>query len=129
MTRRPARRGYAMVIVLVFIVLFFSLWSVAYRQTAAALRAESVQSNRVRRDEGTTQALARGLALLETGVPPSNPYVRGVTVNTSTGSRRFTVTFTTAGTNTWSVQAVPTAAGTNPATMPSMFKGAPHLGP
>jgi len=110
-----------MVIVLVFILLFLSLWGVAYRQTAAALRAESVEVNRVERDEGSTQAVARGLALLETGLPPSNPYVCGITVTTPTGPRAFTVTFTPEGSNNWSVQAAPTAAGTSPPPMPSTF--------
>jgi hypothetical protein len=118
-----------MVIVLVFIVLFFSLWSVAYRQTAAALRVESVQSNRVVRDEGSTQAVARGLALLETGLPPSNPYACSVTVTTSSGPRSFTVTFTAEGPTQWSVQSVPAAPGMNLPPMPRMFAAVSPLGP
>ena len=59
-----ARSGYAMMLVLVFIVLFLALLGVAYRQTAAALRIESVRSLQIQRDEGSIHALARALALL-----------------------------------------------------------------
>ena len=80
--------------------------------------ARTLQS---RRDEGSIQALARGLALLETGFPPSDPYMGGVIINTSTGPRSFTVTFASEGGNNWSVLSTPTAANENPPTMPSTF--------
>ena len=117
----PPRRGYAMLLVVVFMVLFFALWSVAYHQMAADLRFEAVQAQRVLRDEGSTQALAQALALLETGLPPSQPYACGVTVNTSTGPRSFAVTFSLEGPNQWSVQAAPLQLGENPPPMPVTF--------
>ena len=116
-----ARSGYAMMLVLVFIVLFLALLGVAYRQTAAALRIESVRSLQIQRDEGSIHALARALALLETGNPPSDPYVCGVTITTSTGPHSFTVTFTSEGSNHWSVHSAPTPPNANPQPMPSSF--------
>jgi hypothetical protein len=113
------RSGYAMVLVLVCMVLFFSLWSVAYRHTAAALRIEAVHALQTQRDEGSIQALAKGLALLETGQPATSPYVCGVTMRTSTGMRSYTVTFTSEGQNRWSVAATPTSPGDNPRPMPA----------
>ena len=47
-------------LVLVFLVLFLSVLSVAYCQMAAALRAETARSLQARRDEGSIHALARG---------------------------------------------------------------------
>ena len=121
MRTRPMRGGYAMVATLIFIVLFTALWGVAYRQTAAALRIESVQVARVQRDQGSTVALARGLALLQTGLPPQSPYVCGVTLNTPAGVQSFTVTFAAQGGSNWSVQAGPTPAGQSPQPMPATF--------
>ena len=118
---RKRRFGYAMMLVLVFLVLFLALWSLAYQQMAAALRADTARALQIRRDEGSIPALARGLALLETGYPPSNPYICGVIINTSAGPRSFTVTFASAGDSIWSVQSTPTAVNDNPPTMPSTF--------
>ena len=102
-----------MVLVLVFLALVLALFSVSQRHIAAALRIETVRTLQKQRDEGSLQALAHGLALLETGSPPSDPYVCADTMNTSTGARTFTVTFAREGTDSqgrpaWSVRAAPT---------------------
>lgn len=119
--KTSARRGYAIMLVLVFIVLFLSLWSVAYRHTATALRIESGRTLAVQRDEGSLHALARGLALLETGYPPTDPYACGVTIDTSSGPRSLTVTFESAGAETWSVSSRPTRSNENPLPLPGSF--------
>ena len=119
------RRGYAMVMALVFIALLLSIYSVAYRQVGAALRIETARILLRQRDEGSVQALARGLALLETGLPPQNPYTCAVTFDTSTGERSFTVTFSSAVANNWSVHAAPTQPPENPEPMPASFAQEP----
>ena len=119
------RRGYAMVLVLVFIALLLSIYSVAYRDVAAALRIETVRTLRQQRDEGSVEALARGLTLLETGLPPQDPYVCEVTIDTSTGERSFTVTFISTAGNNWSVHAAPTQPLENPDPMPASFAQEP----
>ena len=121
LNRTSTRHGYAMMLVLVFIVLFLSLWSVAYRHTAAALRIESGRSLAVQRDEGSLHALARGLALLETGYPPTDPYACGVTIETSSGPRSLTVTFESAEAENWSVSSRPTRPNENSPPMPDSF--------
>ncbi len=121
MNARVPRRGYAMVLVLVFIALMLSIYSVAYRHVAAALRIEHARTLQRQRDEGSVEALGRGLALLETGLPPSDPYVCGTTVSTSTGARAFTVSFAAEAANTWSVQARPTLPPEDPPPMPPSF--------
>ena len=123
MNTRPTRRGYAMVLVLVFIATLLCLHSVAYRHVAAALRIEKARVLQRDRDEGRIHALARGLRLLETGLPPSAAYACGVTIQTPTGQRAFTVTFTleSAEENIWLVAAKPAGPFEDPPPMPAMF--------
>jgi len=119
------KRGYAMVMALVFIALLLSIYSVAYRQVAAALRIETARTLQRQRDEGSLQALARGLTLLETGLPPEDPYVCAVTIGTSTGERSFTVTFTSEAEGRWCVHAAPTQPPDSPEPMPVSFAAEP----
>lgn len=122
MRRRYApRAGYAMLLVLAFILLFLALLGVAYRQLGAAVRIETTRVLQVQRDEGSLHALARGVALLETGLPPTSPYVGAVTITTTTGPVSYTVTFLSEGSTSWSVAVVPTAAAENPPALPTTF--------
>jgi len=121
MTARPPRRGYAMVLVLVFIALLLTFYSVAYRHVAAALRVETARTLQQERDEGSVHAVARGLTLLETGLPPSNPYVCKTTIGEYPDERAFTVTFTSAVEGIWSVHATPTECPDDPQPMPTSF--------
>jgi hypothetical protein len=59
------RRGYALVLVCFFVVLFLSLLGVAWRQMASALRIASLQSIQTQRDTGSIRALALGMQMLE----------------------------------------------------------------
>lgn len=125
MRARPPRRGYAMVLVLVFIALLLTFYSVAYRNVAAALRVETARSLQQQRDEGVIHALARAVALLETGSPPTDPYVCEATIGVPPDERHFTVTFATEGVNLWSVQAAPTEWPDSPEPMPPSFAETP----
>jgi hypothetical protein len=66
----PKRRGYALVAVVLFNVLFLVLLGVAYRQMASAIRTATAHTEQVHRDEGVVCALARAMHMLETGRPP-----------------------------------------------------------
>lgn len=116
-----------MVLVLVFIGLMLTFYSVAYRYVGAALRAETIRTLQRDRDEGTTRAIARGLTLLETGLPPSDPYVCAATVGAPPNERSFTVTFSfDEGEGVWWVHAAPTQWPDEPQPMPaSFFEAAP----
>ena len=118
---RLARRGYALMLTMFFSLLFLSLLGVAWRGTASALRGQSIREIQTRRDEGTIPALARAMRLLETGPPPSDPYVCGLTLDTSDGPRSFTVTFSGEGENSWAVHAAATVPGNDPTPMPDTF--------
>src|SRR5262249_31922255 len=104
-----------------FVVFFFSLLAIGSSQLSSLLRAQTVQKERTRCDEGSTTAVARGLALLETGYPSTSPYVCGVTLPPSDGDLAITVTFTYLGSNKWNVYARPTEVGEYPTAMPSQF--------
>jgi hypothetical protein len=64
--RRPKRRGYALMLVLIFVVLFTAILGVAWRRVASALRVEHVSEVRKQCDQGSLQVLAKAMALLET---------------------------------------------------------------
>ncbi len=119
--KRSRLSGYALVLVMVFMVLMLSLASVAYRQLAGMMCVEAVRSTHVVRDQGSLEALAMGLALLQTGNPPTNPYVCGVTLDTLTGPKAFTVTMSSATVGQWTVSSAPTQPGDAPVAMPSTF--------
>jgi hypothetical protein len=59
------RRGYALVLVCFFVVLFLSLLGVAWRQTASALRIASLQAIQTQRDTGSVRALSLAMQMLE----------------------------------------------------------------
>ena len=108
-------------LVVFFNLLFLALLGVAWRETASALRVQSVRDVQARCDQGTIPALAMAIELLETGSPPSDPYVCVASIDTADGLRDFTVTFTGEGENQWAIHAAATASGENPSPMPETF--------
>ena len=120
-TPKPPRHGYALMLVLMFIIVYLVILGIAYRGIASALRVATAHAQRIDRDEGSIPALACGLELLESGQPPSDPYVCGVLVTTSHGPQSFTLTFNQVDNATWNVTAGPTVAGSNPPVVPSTF--------
>jgi hypothetical protein len=118
---RSNRQGYAMLLVLAFAMLFFSLLAMACSQLSSSILAETARIQQTQRDEGSVRAVGRALALLETGYPPTNPYSCGVSIDTSTGTRPFTVTFVLNEPQNWSVTAAPAESDENPPAMPLMF--------
>lgn len=94
-------------LVIVFLVLLLSLLGLTYRQIASALRVEAVRSKQIFRDQGSMQAAAQALALLESGPPATDPYSYNITVTTNTGSQTYTVVIASAGTGQWAVTASP----------------------
>jgi hypothetical protein len=119
-----------MVLVLLFLVLLLGLLGLAYREMAAAIRVVSIESLQADRDQGSLQALALGVALLESGVPPASPYACGATIDTAAGPRTFRVTFTAQTANTWLVDSAPVPTGSSLPPMPGRFAtSAPSLPP
>jgi hypothetical protein len=137
-TRRlPERRGYALVLVFVFVVVFLGLLSVAWCHVASALRIERAVEIRRRCDEGSIRVLSLAMEILETRLRWDASYgTAGIDVGdggslrtsnfscktqfyplndtASTAGRWYTVTFTpdlsvTNGTK-WNVTVAPNAS-------------------
>jgi hypothetical protein len=109
MQRFLRRRGYALVMVLLFNVLFLMLLGVAWRQMVGVIRVATARSEQVRREEGLVSATARALHMLETGRPPIGA-ASSYQCYTTIGSSFFLLTFTP-GTDpaveAWSVTVTP----------------------
>jgi len=75
------RRGYALLLVLVFNVLFLALLYVAWQHIGAVLQLESAPAGNRERDRGRLPALGCALRLLENDTPPSDDYNCGITIS------------------------------------------------
>jgi hypothetical protein len=122
---RQARvpKGYSLTVVLIFLILLFALWSTVYRSSASLLRIETNRVLQQTRDQGTMNALAKALQLLQYSTPsdPTNPdrtqFTYGVTVTVpstmgSCTTASYTVEFSpmpTQGPYRWQVQVTPGA--------------------
>ena len=119
--KRFSRRGYALLTVSVFLVLMLATTGAVHRHLSSTLRIEQARVRTEQRDEALIHAVARAVALLETGTPPSTPYVCGTTIDTSQGLESITVTFTSESAEIWSVHAAPTPPAESPQPMPISF--------
>jgi hypothetical protein len=97
MNPRPRRRGYAMVAVVVFVMLFLGLWGLAARQLGSMLRIEQARASRVLADSialPKMRVLAKAVAAIEVKFPPRQSYPCQVQDDVSGGSGTwFVVTF------------------------------------
>ena len=126
MTRAStARRGFAVILTLFFVLLCTAMLGVLFRFAAATIRIESQRAVQSRCDEGSIRVMARAMAILETGLPPQDPYVCAATIDTSGGPRCFTVTFTGEDGGTWLVRSEPTVGALSPPPMPDTFASPP----
>jgi hypothetical protein len=98
-----------MVLVVVFLVLISALLGMTFRDVAAVLRVEAARSRQVLRDEGGLKAATQGVAMLQSGPPPSDPYAVTVGVATSAGLRSYTITIASdpSTSGQWVVHAAP----------------------
>ncbi len=109
---RTRRRGFALIMVLVTLALILAIWLLAQDHLGAALRQETLHASRAERDQGRLLALARGVRLLETGEPSTNPYSCQVSLSTPRGNVIYKVTYetsqidySTTSPTTWTVTA------------------------
>ena len=67
MNRRSSnRRGYALLLVMLFVVLFSAMLGVAWRRVASAISTEHLSNVRQRCDKGSLQVLSQAMRVLET---------------------------------------------------------------
>jgi hypothetical protein len=107
--------------VVVFMTLFLSALCLAQQRLATSLRLEKIQAQRLTRDQGSVLAMAKVLTLLETGIPPTSPFLCKVPVDTPTGTRNFTVTLTLDGIDKWKVKVAPSKSSDGGLPLPATF--------
>jgi Tfp pilus assembly protein PilX len=114
------RRGFALVLVVVTILVLLGFWAMAYRETASLIRVESsrlLNQTRGVQSVHAMTALDQALTLLEVSRPTNRQtYVYTCTVNV-TPPAMFTVTFTPnnqlpGASNGWTVQVTPGSSTT-----------------
>lgn len=123
--RRPRPRGFALVLVLIFVTLILGAWGVAARHTAAMIRIEQARAHRARRDAArlpALSALAAAAALLEVGYPPASPYAGAVPA--ADGTRYLARFAQDPASGTWTVSVAPGGEG-EPLLDPAQFTAAP----
>src|SRR5688572_27771228 len=91
--RITSRRGFILPAVLLFLAIAFGMWAVLFRSAGSALRIDEARSHRAARAEWTASAVANGLRLLETGSPPSDPYVCKLSITQDAQTRWFRLTY------------------------------------
>ncbi|MDG3007703.1 hypothetical protein [Paludisphaera mucosa] len=113
MRRRSQRRGYAMVMVVLFVTLMLGLWSLASREIGTLLRIEQARASRVQRDKDSlpgrkamAKALSVALDALAGGYPRSTSLTRAIYV----GEDQFALTFACDPDHPeeWTIQVTPT---------------------
>ncbi len=127
---RPRRRGFAMVAVVVFVLIFLGLWTVAARQISSMLRVEQARARRIARDAAalpSRKALALALAALESGYPPSNPYVCFVMVDSTEFAVTYAINPATEDPTDWIVTASTIVDPGLPALDPAQFGATPPM--
>lgn len=73
--RHPnTERGHALLIVTLISTLALTLWLVTWGSTGALVRTEAFADRMADRDGGALRAVAAGVDLLRTGLPPATPY-------------------------------------------------------
>jgi hypothetical protein len=125
--RKPSRRGFAMVLVLVFVTMILTVWGVAGRHIASMIRIEQARANRARHDVTklpALAALARSLAALEAGYPPASPYTCSILGSDGT---RFAASFVRdpERPEEWAVSVAPGADDSLPPLDESLFGATP----
>jgi hypothetical protein len=107
--RQSARRGYALMLVIVFLVLFLAMLGIAWRQVASVLRVETVRAVQARRDQGCLLAAIQVMHMLEENSALTSPQESIVVPGFEDAF--FTVTFEkdTSSPPIWSITARPTA--------------------
>jgi hypothetical protein len=117
---RSTRRGYAMVVVLVFLALMLSMLAVSQRRLGSVLRVESGFVDAEARGD-RARAMGKALDVLWTGPPPSDPYVCSTVVETSAGAKSYTITYEEQGGQHYRIRVEPTAPGDDPPPLPQSF--------
>jgi hypothetical protein len=123
--RRHHHHGFVLPAVLLFLAVAFGMWAMLFRSSATVLRFEQARTLRAGRANFAAPAMATGLRLLETGVPPSDPYACKVTLELDGVTRYYRLGFEQIAPNRWTIDASPTTEDDITADAPATFAVAP----
>ena len=126
--RRHHRRGYVLPAVLLFLMISFGIWAVFFRSTASVVRIEQARVLRETRTVWDAPAVATGLRLLQTGLPPHDPYSCRVTLTNDSQTKYILLKFEKVAPVRWSITASPTTADDLSPDVPTTF-AAPPIAP
>jgi hypothetical protein len=104
------RRSHAFVLplVLVFMTTALALCALLRRDTGQAVRFAQVRQVRSENAYWSGHALAYSLGLLETGTPPTDPFICKLPLTNGQEVRYFRLTFDELTANNWQVDVEPT---------------------
>lgn len=106
-----SERGHTILLATILGIVAFSAWALAFLTTRDLVRTEKIVRIRAERDQSVTRALGRGIYLMRTGFPPTEPYECIVEVDGDERSYDCTVRFEQEpGAETWTVTALRSTA-------------------
>lgn len=112
---RGPRRGYAMLSVLLLLAVGLIFATIQQRQIGSTLALEQSRLETEDFQQGAVSVMAQALTLLETGLPPSDPYSCSVTI----GDQKYQVDFDHVDGIKWKINVTPTTSILPP--MPQVF--------
>jgi Tfp pilus assembly protein PilV len=86
-----SRRGYTLMLVVVFLLVVMSMLGMAFRQMASTLRLEEARTRQIDLEQGSVKLAALGLGMLE-NVMASPSFEMQQTYDTSAGPKTYTLT-------------------------------------
>ena len=116
MRKFSGHSGHALFGTMMFLLIVMILWLGVMRQVATCTRIEKNFQSQQSYYDSCIRSLSWGLALLETGIPPSDPYSCKMQVGED-DSQTFVVTFTKISELNYAVEARP--AGLSDELLPS----------
>ena len=118
--RRRGESGSALLAVAVMGLLAMGVFALAWRSTHDAIRVERFTVLVERRAASVQTAVAQGVDLLQTGLPPTDPYLCVATIVQADQTYACTVMFSQAApTGPWSIESWP-ATVDEQATLPAL---------
>jgi hypothetical protein len=113
--------------VLLFLVFAFATWTIYFRSSASLLRVEQARVERETRDQWTAPAMAQALRLLQTGMPPTDPYSCKLELTQDGVTKYFLLSYERISAARWTVTAAPTTSDEVAVDAPSTFAIPPDV--
>jgi hypothetical protein len=121
LTAKSRRHGFAMVLVVIVMTATMLVAAIHQRHLSSLLQLEKAAQEAARFQNGTIAAIAEGLDLLQTGLPPTDTYACGYTITSVSETRYFRLDYARTGTQTWTVTATEVSSLTGLPTAPLAF--------